>query len=78
MQITLTNLSSTALDTITFSRDTAEVVFTSGPQAYTYELNLDRGRAFESVQDVADEIAYSFSSGAKFNQLVREGVLVPV
>lgn len=78
VQITLQNLSSTALDTITFSRDNAEVVFTSGPRAYTYDLNLGDGCAFASAQDVADEIANAPSSGAAFNKLVRDGVLTAV
>ena len=78
VQITLTNLSSTALDTITFSRDNAEVVFTSGPRTYTYDLNLGDGCAFASVQDVADEIVNAPSSGAAFNKLVRDGVLTVV
>ena len=78
VQITLTNLSSTALDTITFNRDNAEVVFTSGPRTYAYDLNLGDGCAFASAQDVADEIANAPSSGAAFNKLVRDGVLTVV
>lgn len=78
VQITLQNLSSTALDTITFNRDSAEVVFTSGPRAYSYDLNLGDGCAFASAQDVADEISSAPSAGAKFNQLVRDGVLTAV
>ena len=78
MQITLQNLSSTALDTITLSSDSAEVVFTSGPRAYSYDLNLGDGCAFASAQDVADEIANAPSSGAAFNKLVRDGVLTAV
>jgi hypothetical protein len=78
VQITLQNLSSTALDTITLSSDSAEVVFTSGPRAYSYDLNLGDGCAFASAQDVADEIANAPSSGAAFNKLVRDGVLTAV
>ena len=78
VQITLQNLSSTALDTITFNRDNAEVVFTSGPRTYAYDLNLGDGCAFASAQDVADEIANAPSSGAAFNKLVRDGVLTVV
>lgn len=73
VQIELTNLNSTAIETIVLSDKGAVVEFTSGPRLYTYALAKGA-----DVQGIADELTNAPSVGSKFNTLVRDGVLTAV
>lgn len=73
MQIQLTNLNSSAIETIVLSDKGAVVEFTSSPRLYTYALVEGA-----DVQGLADELTNAPSVGAKFNTLVREGVLTAI
>lgn len=73
VQIELTNLNSSAIETIVLNDNGAVVEFTSGPRLYTYALAKGT-----DVQELADELTGATSVGSKFNTLVREGVLTAV
>lgn len=73
MQIELTNLNSSAIETIVLSDKGAIVEFTSSPRLYTYALAVDT-----DVEDLAKDLTNAPSVGQAFNALVRDGVLTAV
>jgi hypothetical protein len=75
MKITVDTFGSSALQRIEFdtSTESADVTFARGGK-YTYALKF--GREYASADDIAQVIATAESAGAKFNQLVKSGVLV--
>lgn len=77
MRIEVYTLGSSALKSIVFNTfdEQAEVTFAQGGK-YIYAMNL--GKDYASADDLAQAITMADSAGAKFNQLVREGVLVAV
>lgn len=77
MQILVQTLGSSALQSIVFNTRTeeAEVTFAKGGK-YTYAIQL--GKEYVSADAIAESISLAESAGAKFNQLVKEGVLTKV
>lgn len=77
MQILVQTLGSSALQSIVFDTQTeeAEVTFAKGGK-YTYAIQF--GKDYVSADAIAQSVSLAESAGAKFNQLVREGVLVAV
>jgi hypothetical protein len=74
MQIQITNLNSSAIETLVLSdKGGAVVEFTSSPRLYTYALAKDT-----DVEALADELANAESVGVKFNALLRDGVFTAV
>ena len=74
MQILVQTLGSSALQSIVFNTqaEEAEVTFAKGGK-YTYAIQ--RGKDYASADDIAQAITIAQSAGAKFNQLVKDGVL---
>jgi len=66
-QIVLDNLNSSALDSVVFEGNTAEVTFTSGA-VYNYLVKGD-------TETVAADMAQAPSIGRSFNQMLGQGVL---
>lgn len=77
MKIIVQTLGSSALESIVFDTYTeeAEVTFAKGGK-YTYALQF--GKEYASADDIAQSITLAESAGAKFNQLIKEGVLTKV
>lgn len=77
MKILVQTYGSSALQSIVFdtSSESAEVTFIKGGK-YTYALQF--GKEYASADAIAQSVSMADSAGAKFNQLVREGVLVAV
>lgn len=77
MRIEVYTLGSSALKSIVFNTfdEQAEVTFAKGGK-YTYALNL--GKDYASADDLAQAITIAESAGAKFNQLVKDGILTRV
>jgi hypothetical protein len=77
MQILVQTYGSSALQSIMFDTmtESAEVTFTKGGK-YNYALQF--GKEYASADAIAQSVSLAESAGAKFNQLVREGVLVAV
>lgn len=73
MQVTLSDLNSSAIETLTVSDKEVLVQFTSGPRQYTYSI-----ANFENAQGIADELSNSTSAGRTFNSMVKDGSLIPV
>lgn len=77
MRIEVYTLGSTALKSIILHSfdEQAEVTFANGGK-YTYAFNL--GKDYASADDLAQAITTAKSAGAKFNQLVKDGVFTRV
>lgn len=77
MQILVQTLGSSALQSIVLNTMTeeAEVTFAKGGK-YTYAIQL--GKEYASADAIAQSITLAESAGAKFNQLVKEGVFTKV
>jgi hypothetical protein len=77
MPITIETPDSSALQSITIGQDGAEVVFAKGGK-YTYALQLAARGLYSTPEDVAQSIQQAPSAGRQFNQLLRDGVLMPI
>jgi len=77
LKILVQTLGSSALQSIVFDTmaEEAEVTFAKGGK-YIYALQF--GKEYNSADDVAQSISLAESAGAKFNQLVKDGVLTRV
>ncbi len=75
MKITVQTFGSSALESIVFDTQSeqAEVTFAKGGK-YTYALQF--GKDYASADDIAQSITLAESAGGKFNQLIKEGVLI--
>ena len=78
MPITIETPDSSALQSITIGQDEAEVVFARGGNKYTYALQLAAQGRYSTPEDVAQSIQQAPSAGRQFNQLLRDGVFMPI
>lgn len=77
MPIVINTPGSSALQSISIGKDGAEVVFAKGGK-YTYALQLASQGRYSTHEDVAQSIKEAPSAGRQFNQLIRDGVLMPI